>query len=104
VTDARWRELFAFTTRLGLAPQVKLRACGRPLAGRVRVVVRGREVVVGDEAAPLAAVEWVRVPLFVVNRREGRVRDHSAEVESLLEAAGIPYDREAAAVVVRAGA
>jgi hypothetical protein len=69
----------------------------RGLAGAVRP---GQ----GDAVAPLDAVEWVRVPLFVVNRREGRVRDHSAEVESLLDAAGIPYEREAAAVLVRATA
>jgi hypothetical protein len=104
VTDARWRELFAFTRRLGLAPEVKLRVEGRPLAGRIRVVVEGRDLAVGDAVAPLDAVEWVRVPLFVVVRREGRVRDHSAEVESLLDAAGIPYEREAAAVLVRATA
>jgi hypothetical protein len=101
VTHARWRELFAFTSRLGLAPEVKLREDARPRAGRIRVAVRGPDLVVGDEAAPLEAVEWVRIPLFVVQRREGRVRDHSAEVESLLEAAGIRYEREAAAVVVR---
>jgi hypothetical protein len=104
MTPTRWRELFAFTRRLGLAPEVKLRADDRPLAGRIRVVVQGDELAVGDALAALDAVEWVRVPLFVVNRREGRVRDHSAEVESLLGAAGIPYEREAAAVVVRAGA
>ncbi len=102
MTDTSWRELFAFTRRLGLAPEVKLRAETRPMAARVRVVVRGRDLAVGDETAPLDAVEWVRVPLFVVNRREGRVRDHSAEIESLLAAAGIAYEREAAAVVVRA--
>jgi hypothetical protein len=104
VTETRWRELFAFTRRLGLAPEVKLRAEERPLAPRVRVLVQGRDLSVGDETAPLGAVEWVRVPLFVVNRREGRVRDHSAEIESLLAVAGIPYEREAAAVVIRAGA
>lgn len=102
MTDVRWRELFAFTRRLGLAPEVKLRADERPMAPRVRVAVQGRDLAVGDETASLEAVEWVRVPLFVVNRRAGRVRDHSAELESLLAAAGIPYEREAAAVVVRA--
>ncbi|HEX7124485.1 MAG TPA: hypothetical protein VF406_01755 [Thermodesulfobacteriota bacterium] len=103
MSESRWRELFAFTRRLGLAPEVKLRAEARPLAPRVRVVVRGGDLAVGDETAPLESVEWVRVPLFVVDRREGRVRDRSAEVESLLAAAGIPYVREAAAVVVHAG-
>lgn len=102
MSPVRWRELFAFTRRLGLAPEVKLRALDRPLAARVRVVVQGRDLAVGEETAPLGAVEWVRVPLFVRNRRDGGVRDHSAEIESLLAAAGIPYEREAAAVVVRA--
>lgn len=104
MTASRWRELFAFTRRLGLAPEVKLRADARPLAPRLRVAVLGGEVAVGEETAPLEAVEWVRVPLFVLSRRRGRVRDHSAEVESLLAAAGIPYEREAAAIVVRADA
>lgn len=99
---SRWRELFALTRRLGLAPEVKLRADERPRSGRVRVLVQGGDLALGDEVAALDAVEWVRVPLFVVNRRERRVRDRSAEVESLLAAAGIPYEREVAAVVVRA--
>lgn len=101
MSEARWRELFAFTRRLGLAPEVKLRAEARPLAPRVRVVVRGADLSVGDETAPLGSVEWVRVPLFVVDRRERRVRDRSAELEALLAAAGIPYEREAAAVLIR---
>jgi hypothetical protein len=104
VIHTRWRELFAFTRRLGLAPEIKLRADDRPLTGRVRVVVHGDELAIGDAMARLDAIEWVRVPLFVLDRRARRVRDHSAEVESLLGAAGIPYEREAAAVVVRAGA
>lgn len=104
VTPARWRELFAVTVRLGLAPEVKLRAGDRLLEGRIRVRVEGQAVAIGDRLAGLDALEWVRVPLVVVDRRDGRIRDHSAELEALLTAAGIPYEREAAAVVVRAGA
>ncbi len=102
MTSARWRELFAFAGRLGLAPEVKLRDGDRPLAGRAGVRLEGRLVAVGGEVAGLDDLEWVRLPLFVVDRRERRVRDRSAELESLLAAAGIPYEREAAAVVVRA--
>ncbi len=104
MTDARWRELFAFTGRLGLTPEVKLRVGPHPMAARAGVRLEGRLVAVGGEVAELDDLEWVRVPLFVVDRRQRRVRDRSAEMESLLDAAGIPYEREAASVVVRAGA
>lgn len=104
MTEARWRELFAFAGRLGLVPEVKLRSGAHPLAPRAGVRLEGRRVAIGTEVVGFDDLEWVRVPLFVVDRRERRVRDHSAELESLLTAAGIPYEREAAAVVVRARA